>query len=160
MKDVIQILEQTFDEMPESFGLLCFGRTAFNKFGITQEQWDSINVHQFLIGKAKLVEPLTRQYQKLIKQQTLQILEQTFDSMPESFTKQEFFEAANANGMTQRHWNTDEWFGFFNGRVGLVDPIGHSYVKIQDLQDVNICLNGRILEPDEFCIQGNTISIH
>ena len=90
----------------------------------------------------------------------IQILEETFDSMPESFTKAEFFEAANANGMTERHWNTDEWFGFFNGRVGLVDPIGHSYVKIQDLQGVIIRLNGKILEPDEFLIQGNTISIH
>jgi len=90
----------------------------------------------------------------------IQILEQTFDSMPESFTKAEFFAAANANGMTERHWNTDEWFGFFNGRVKLVDPIGHCYVKIQDLQEVIISFNGRILETDEYRIQGNTISIH
>ena len=90
----------------------------------------------------------------------IQILEETFDSMPESFTKAEFVEAANANGMTERHWNKDEWFGFFNGRVGLVDPIGHSYVKIQDLQEVIISFNGRILETDEYRIQGNTISIH
>jgi hypothetical protein len=92
----------------------------------------------------------------------IQILEQTFDEMPESFTKAEFFAAANANGMTEKDWNTDEWFGFFIGRVGLVDPIGHSYVKIQNLvkEQIVIRLNGRILEPDEFVIQGNTISIH
>ena len=90
----------------------------------------------------------------------VQILEQTFEAMPERFTKAEFFAAANANGMTERHWNTDQWFVFFNGRVGLVDPIGHFYVKIQNLQEVIIRLNGKILERDEYRIQGNTISIH
>ena len=90
----------------------------------------------------------------------VQILEQTFEAMPKRFTKAEFFAAANANGMTEKDWNSDEWFGFFNGRVGLVDPIGHSYVKIQNLQEVIIRLNGKILERDEYRIQGNTISIH